>query len=78
MFQERAMRILIPLAVIALGAGLAACQPTVVEAPANNPPAVIVAPEGPPGPAGAPGAPGEPGAPGGNTTVVVPPPAPAK
>lgn len=44
---------------------------TVVPVPAPQP-----GPPGPPGPAGSPGPAGEPGKPGGNTTVIVPPPAP--
>ena len=36
------MRYALPAAILALGLGLSACQPTVVET--NDPPAVVVAP----------------------------------
>ena len=64
------MRYALPAAILALGLGLSACQPTVVET--NDPPAVVVAP-GAPGPEGPPGPPGDPGA-----TVITPAPSDTK
>ena len=60
------------MAAIVAATGLAACdKPTVVNVPATTPVAV----PGPAGPAGAEGSKGEPGKPGGNTTVIITPPA---